>query len=217
MLSDLKDIVTSIAGIITVIVSLLATLGVGFAVGHTVAPPSGSASTPPLTVFHTVTVTVPATNAVNPPTSSSAPGTTNLSALQPVETKGPVGSLTTGSEQIGTQPYPNSVRFICNSSGSTGSGDVVYDVAGFKFLDTTIGIPSDSSTAAGNTMNITFLKDATTQLGSPINVVLGQPQPVRLDLQGATQLEIQCSGTSNITHNAAQMDVALGSATLGSS
>jgi hypothetical protein len=189
-LSDIKDIVTSLVGIVTVVVPAMATLGIGVVVGHVTAiPPPGGVPNPS--------------------------GVTNLSDLKPVETSGNVDGPTTGPQQIGTSTYQYSVRFECGY----GSGNIVYNVAGFNFLNAIIGVPNDAKSPTGNAMNITFLKDSSTaqQLGSPINVAIGQPQFIHLDLQGATQLELHCMPTNNATHQGATMDFALANATIGPS
>lgn len=189
-LSDIKEIVTSLAGIITVVVPALATLGIGVVVGHATATP-------------------PSSGVPNPP------GTTNLSDIKPVQTSGYVGGLKTGPEQIGTTMYQYSVRFNCGY----GPGDIVYNVAGFNFLNAVIGVPNDAKSPPGNTMNITFLKDSSTaqQLGSPINVAIGEPQSVHLDLRGATQLNLRCMPINKVTRQAVGMDLVLGNATIGPS
>ena len=64
-------------------------------------------------------------------------------------------------------------------------------------------------------MTITFFRDGSSQLGGPITVTLDHPQSVHLNLQGASQLEIACSGTSVTNDSSVSMDVVLGNATLG--
>jgi hypothetical protein len=131
----------------------------------------------------------PATLSPSPtPTASPAlpvPGSvTNLSALSPLGTSG-IGSFANGPEQIGSTTYQNSVRFTCFDTTS----DLVYDVAGYKFLNALIGVPSNATNAVGNTMTMTFFKDgATNQMGKPVTVSLDHPHPVHLNLQG-----VECS------------------------
>ncbi|WP_239309568.1 protein kinase [Frankia sp. Cj3] len=149
----------------------------------------------------------------SPATPSNAPqaaGTTNLSSIKPVGTVAVV--VSTGPEQIGTTTYPFSVRLTCSGSYNP---SVTYNVAGYAFLDAVIGVPNDATNAAGNTTALTFVKDGSTQLGSPINIALGQPQRVHLDLQSAQQLVVKCSPTVNATHQVTNMDIAMGNATIG--
>ena len=83
-------------------------------------------------------------------------------------------------------------------------------------MNATIGVPNDAKNAVGNSMTITFLKDGTSQLGTPLTIVVGKPQVVHLALQDAVQLEIQCASKSNQGLGAA-MDAALGDGALASS
>jgi hypothetical protein len=152
----------------------------------------------------------PSSTATVPPATSG----TNLFNLTAVQNIGAY-NLVNGSEQIGTTTYPDSVRFTCASGENVAHTYLVYDVAGFSFLNATIGVPSDATNAAGNTMGITFFKDGTTQqLGKTITIALDQPGQVHLNLDGASQLEIGCAATSTANQQAVQMDVALGNAVL---
>lgn len=203
----------SVYGVITVVASVLATLGIGAAVGHATASPSAT-PTAPITAIRMVTAAT-ATQRVGgsqQPGGPNSGGPTNLSAIKPLQTPN-IENFTTGSTKIGTTTYPNSVRFTCGLYGST--SDVVYDVAGFKFLNAMIGVPADATDAIGDTMAVTFFKNGSTQLDSPLNVNLDHPQAVHLDLQGASQLEIRCLPTDNVSHNVVLMDIALGDATIG--
>ncbi len=158
----------------------------------------------------------PLPNIGSSPSPSSIPQLSriaNLSDLKPVETRGYIGEPTNGPERIGTTTYEYSVRFTCGY----GPGDVIYDVAGFNFLNATIGIPNDTKSPPGNTMIMTFLKDSSTvqQLGSPLEVAIGQPRSIHLDLQSATQLDLHCVPDNKIDHQKYAMDFVLGNATLG--
>ena len=138
----------------------------------------------------------------------SAAGIAYLSAITPVVNNTSGSGLMTGPVQMGTTTYERSVQFSCYS----GLSDVVYNVAGFNFLNTTVGVPNNAAGAAGNAATIVFLKNgSTTQLEPPITDTLGQQQQVHLNLQGAEQLEIQCSTSSG------GMNVALGNAAFGPS
>ncbi len=72
-----------------------------------------------------------------------------------------------------------------------------YNVAGYKFLNAVIGVPSSASNAAGNSMTVTFFKDGSSnQLSTPVTVSLDHPQSVHLNLDGSSQLEIACTSIS---------------------
>jgi hypothetical protein len=174
-----------------------------------IASPTISAS-PTVAASPTATATATAaggTGATSQPSgSSSNPTAVNyLFAMQPIQ-----GNATNGPVQIGTTTYQNSIELSCASYYTQ---SIVYDVAGFKFLTATLGVPNDSPNAAGNSTTITFFKNgSTTQLGPPITAALGQPQKIHLNLQGSDQLEVNCTATSN-----SGMYVALGNAEIGPS
>jgi hypothetical protein len=206
-LGNIKDILTSVYGIIVVVASILATFGVGAVVGHVTA----SSPVPAIAVIKPVTTT--GTGDVNaspqPSIGPSAAGIAYLSAITPIANNTTGSGLMAGPVQVGTTTYERSVQFTCYS----GLSDLVYNVAGFNFLNATVGVPNNAAGAAGNSATIVFLKNgSTTQLGAPITDTLGQQQRVHLNLQGAEQLEIQCS-----TSSSGEMNVALGNATFGPS
>ena len=154
---------------------------------------------------------------VSPPTSAVPPPTigANLFTQDPVQVND--ASVTDGAAQIGNTPYPDSVRFTCNT-GVESATSLVYDVAGFAFLNATLGVPSNATNAAGTTMNITFFKDGSTdQLGKTITVSLDNPVPLHLNLDGASQLAIDCAATHSSTDAPVSMDIASGNAVLASS
>lgn len=172
----------------------------------------------------------PATTAATSPGASTQPGAApstvgatgggvgaqvaDLSALTAVQSSN-ISGPNPGPEQIGATIYQNSVGFTCYSGGPS---YIDYNVAGYKFLNALIGIPSGASNAAGNSMTVTFFKDgSSTQLGSPVTVSLDHPQSVHLNLDGSSQLEIACAAISQTSHSSVSMDGALGNATIGPS
>jgi hypothetical protein len=193
--------------------------------GTPTAAPSTAAATPSPTVAASSTVAASATTAASPTVTATATaaaaggagtgaqpsgiqsnpaGVSYLFAIAPIE-----GNVTPGPVQMGTTDYQSSIKLFCYNSASS----VVYDVAGFKFLNATIGVPNDSPNATGNSTTITFFKNgSTTQLGQPITSALGQQQRIHLNLQGSDQLEVDCTST---TGNG--MYAALGNAEIGPS
>ncbi len=172
----------------------------------------------------------PATTAATSPGASTQPGAApstvgatgggvgaqvaDLSALTAVQSSN-ISGPNPGPEQIGATIYQNSVGFTCYGSSPS---YIDYNVAGYKFLNALIGIPSGASNAAGNSMTVTFFKDgSSTQLGSPVTVSLDHPQSVHLNLDGSSQLEISCAAISQTSHSPVSMDGALGNATIGPS
>jgi cytoskeletal protein RodZ len=138
----------------------------------------------------------------------------DLSALNPVQTGG-ISGPSNGPEQIGATIYQNSVGFTCYNDNPS---YIDYNVAGYKFLNAVIGVPSSASNAAGNSMTVTFFKDGSSnQLSTPVTVSLDHPQSVHLNLDGSSQLEIACTSISATSHSPVSMDGALGNATIGPS
>ncbi len=176
------------------------------------ASPSAAGSSPASSPAASASGAGSSASAIAAPGGAAGAPLADLSALNPVEQNG-IGDLSTGPQQIGPTNYEDSVRFTCYASG-----DVVYDVAGYKYLTTLIGVPSDASNAAGNAMTITFYKDGSaTQLMAPVTVSLDHPQSVHLNLQGSSQLEVACSAINTTNQDSEYMDVAFGNATIGSS
>jgi hypothetical protein len=139
---------------------------------------------------------------------SSAAGKIYLSSLAPLQdNEGTGATVINGPQQIGTTGYPDTVRLTCGTEDDESS--VVYEVAGFKTLQATIGVPSDATNASDNSASIQFLKDGTsTQLAPGITVALDQPQVTTVPLKGASQLGISCTGSNG------DIDIALANATL---
>lgn len=192
----------TLPGILTALAALITAIGGAFLGGTQIAAHPQPA----------VTVTVrsgggslPAqpeasANSTSPETSgnsTSVPaGVIDLSSLTPLNYVG--NAVTAASEQFGTTTYPSSVDITCVTSP-------VYDVAGYKEMDVTVGEPDDASGAAGESVSVQFLKDGTSQLGSA-TVSLDHPVSLHVVLQEASQLKITCNGPGSM--------VTLGDATL---
>ncbi|WP_225095135.1 serine/threonine-protein kinase [Streptomyces sp. CoH27] len=192
--SSLRAVIGSVALVLLVTAGVLIT-----SYAHDLDKTSAgaaTAATPPSAIHSTTTP--PA----DPPSASPTPAQNNsteqnsgtdLSALTPVSADANAdGPFTTGPAHIGTHTYPNSVTFTC---GAGFQSHVVYDVAGYSTLSATVGSPNDADYAVGNSLAVNFFKDsAADQLGPTINVSVGKPQKIHVDLNGASQLEIACSG-----------------------
>jgi hypothetical protein len=139
--------------------------------------------------------------------SSASSGTTYLTQLTALQA-GAYG-VTDGTIQIGASTYPHSVSFPCGETAAEVQS-VTYDVAGFRYLNATVGIPDNSPDTTGGTANVVLHKNGSSaSLGPPISGAVGSGQAVHVDLQGAAQLTISCSG--------AGATIALGDAALSSS
>lgn len=222
-LGTLQAFLGTLQGLITAVTALIVAIG-GTFLGTQLA---GQSQARP-TVFVTVTADASAAtqgtdpSASAPASSVSTPTTdrrTDLSSLTPVQNS--VDGFTTNSpQQVGTTTYSDAIRFSCTNPSNTNNSvltyySLVYDVAGYKTLNATFGVPDDASNAAGNSATIKFYKDGgSTELGQPITIALDSPQRVSLPLQGSSQLEIYCVAANGASTSGDDIDVAIGDATL---
>lgn len=139
---------------------------------------------------------------------------TYLYTLTPVENDydAPISS---GPVVMSNQTYQNSVSIQCYGEAQNAPVEIAYDVDGASFLNATVGIPDDAQNAAGDTLTITFFKNGpSSQLAAPINVSVGQPQNIHLNLDGASQLDFTCAAVNDTTQQGTTLDFALGGAQL---
>jgi hypothetical protein len=100
-----------------------------------------------------------------------------------------------GQQVIAAQPYPNSIAFGCNGNG--GNGDQpgeAYDIAGSSSFTAEVGIADDTQNVTNVIATVTFSNEAGRQLGKPVQVSLGHPVRVTVNVNGVTQLGMTCSG-----------------------
>ena len=130
-----------------------------------------------------------------------------LSDLTPtVDNSGP----NTGQQVIAAQPYAKSVSFYCDG-GSGSEPDLAYDVAGSTTFTAVAGIPDNMQNATDVVATITFSNESGQQVGKPIQVLLGHPVTVKLNISGVTQLGFTCNGRDARTSQAASsFEVTLG-------
>jgi hypothetical protein len=120
----------------------------------------------------------------------------------------------TGQQVISAQPYPNSISFGCaGTEGLNGQPDEAYDVAGSNTFTAEIGLADDTQGVTGVIATVTFSNEAGQQLGNPVEVSLGHPEAVTLNVTGVTQLGLSCIGRDAHTNQAVtSFSVALGNA-----
>lgn len=202
---------------------LIAALAIGGAVAHFVPPGTPVAAKPhdPARSAATKRVTVRAT--VRPQATGGVitaagggPGAAlaDLSQLTPVQAYN-VSGVSDGRVRLGATTYADSVRFDCDSGSRESSGDLDYVVTGYGSMTTTLGIPSDDTSAAGDTMTVSFNNNgAGQQVSGPVTLTPGHPEHLRIRFRQASQLEIACSSVS-ASGAARSMDLALGNAVIG--
>jgi hypothetical protein len=155
-----------------------------------------------------------ATPAVSPsPTTGGPPPITDPSHYLSNKTPTVQNSgLDTGQVVIAANPYVNSITFNCDGPMS-GQPDLAYDVAGSSTFTAVLGIPDNTQYATGLIATITFSNEAGQQIGQQVQVSLGHPANVTLDIQGVTQLGMTCDGRNRQTSQTASgFDVAFGNA-----
>ncbi len=118
----------------------------------------------------------------------------------------------TGQQVIKANLYPKSIAFDCDG-GYGNQPDEAYDVAGSTLFTAVAGIPDNMPDATGAIATITFSNEAGQQVGKPVQVSLGHPVTVKLNIAGITQLGLTCDGRDARTSQAASgFQVALGNA-----
>jgi hypothetical protein len=121
----------------------------------------------------------------------------------------------TGQQVISTQPYPNSISFACaGTEGLNGQPDEAYDVAGSSTFTAEVGLADNTYGVTSVIATLTFSNEAGQQLSKPVEVSLGHPVQVTLNVTGVTQLGLSCVGRDAHTNQAAaaSFSVALGNA-----
>jgi hypothetical protein len=148
---------------------------------------------------------------------ASAPtGGTSLAAggryLSDTNAVNDYGGLQTGQQVILNKQYPKSLLFNCDG-GNGDLPDEVYDVSGTTTFAAEAGIPDNMSNATDVIATVTFTDQSGQRVGSPVQVSLGHPFRVTLNLSGVTQLGMTCVGRdSRSGQTASYFQVALGDA-----
>jgi len=120
--------------------------------------------------------------------------------------------LDTGQVVISANPYVNSITFRCYGQAG-GEPEEAFDVAGSSTFTAEVGIPDDTPDATGLIATITFSNESGQQIGQQVQVSLGHPASVSLDITGVTQLGMTCDGRNRQTSQAASgFQVAFGRA-----
>ena len=154
-----------------------------------------------------------ASTAPAPSNTSGAAATINvahyLSDLNPTVDNSIVN---TGQQVIKAIPYPKSIVFSCNG-GNGNQPDEAYDVAGSTQFTAVVGIPDNTQDVTGVIATVTFSNEAGQQVGKTVQVSLGHPVTVKLNISGVTQLGLTCNGRDARTSQATSgFDIALGNA-----
>jgi len=117
-----------------------------------------------------------------------------------------------GQQVIAAVPYPNSIAFGCYGS-SDGQPGEAYDVAGNTVFTAEVGLADNTEYVTGIIATVVFSNEAGQQLGKPVQVSLGHPKKVTLNISGLTQLGMSCTGRNAQTgETSSGFDIAIGDA-----
>lgn len=104
-----------------------------------------------------------------------------------------------GQQVIAATPYVNTITFGCDGAQS-GQPDEAYDVAGSSTFTAEVGIPDNMQGATDAIATITFSNESEQQIGKTVQVWLGHPASVSMDVTGVTQLGITCDARDRRTN-----------------
>jgi hypothetical protein len=118
-----------------------------------------------------------------------------------------------GQQVIAAVPYVNTITFGCNGAQS-GQPDEGYDVAGSGTFTAVVGIPDNMQGATDAVATITFSNESEQQIGKTVQVWLGHPATVSLNVTGVTQLGVTCDARDRRTdqNEDGNFNVSLGNA-----
>jgi len=214
---------TSVAGIATAIATIMASLtaAFGFVIHHQAtqlqqAHQQVSQQAHQIYVLQSSQTSQPAVSPTPSTTASPdpSPGLTSvadyLSNLSPTVDN---QSVESGQEVIAAVPYPNSIAFGCNGSDG-GQPDEAYDVAGHTVFTAEVGLADNTENVTGVIATVVFSNEAGQEIGKLVQVSLGHPKKVTLNISGITQLGMTCNGRTAQTGQSApySFDVTLGDA-----
>ncbi len=225
-LSRIATAMTSVAGIATAIATIMASvtavLGVAVhsqATQLQLAHQQVSQQAHQIQVLQSSRATQPAAQpaATPQPSVTSSPGTGAglngvahyFSNLTPTVDN---QSVQNGQQVIAAVPYPNSIAFTCDGSYN-GQPAEAYDVAGSTVFTAEVGLADNTDNVTSVIATVVFSNEAGQELGKPVQVSLGHPKKVTLNINGLTQLGITCNGRNAQTGQPVyNFDVALGDA-----
>ncbi|MEU0817102.1 hypothetical protein [Streptomyces mirabilis] len=175
----------------------------------------------------TVTATVTATSTV-----TASPSDTTLSGGEPPtdDPSAPSGSpapgrrtfladlgVVDGGGEANASPatllghsYPKAVRLNCDANGQS----AVYNVSGYKTLQASVGIASDSYNAIGSVGSVSVTSASGNQIGHPVETRSSSVAKLSVDISGQDQVKITCVMTKTGSEGKSYFTTALGDAVL---
>jgi hypothetical protein len=183
---------------------------------------SGDDAKPPAA---TVTVTATATVTATPsettlsggesptddpgdPSGSPAPGRRTFLADLGVVSGG--GEADASPATLLGRSYPKAVRLNCDETGKS----AVYNVSGYKTLQASVGIASDSYNAIGSVGSVSVTSASGNQIGRPVETRSSSVTKLSVDISGQDQVQITCVMTKTGSEGKSYFTTALGDAVL---
>ncbi|MFF3576166.1 hypothetical protein [Streptomyces mirabilis] len=143
----------------------------------------------------TVTATVTATSTV-----TASPSETTLAG----------GSVNASPATLLGRSYPKAVRLNCDEAGKS----AVYNVSGYKTLQASVGIASDSYNAIGSVGSVSLTSASGNPIGRPVETRSSSVTKLSVDISGQDQVKITCVMTKTGSEGMSYFTTALGDAVL---
>lgn len=120
------------------------------------------------------------------------------------------GGYNVGAVSFSSRRYPRSMTFGCSAATSS---YVQWNVAGAARFEATAGIADDTEDAFGAVAELIFYDQDGRQLTpNPVDVSVGHPQKVSLDLHDVVNLRLTCAGRDSKTAKQRYTPASLGDA-----
>ena len=209
-LLDLRQWLTLLVGITVLAIGTGALTGVRILAGE-VAPPAAGAALPAPTTTPPLVPAEPATDEAPSPSDSDSPGPSDT--LDPADTADPTESASQtpapgstkylDSEEVldggydakavslSATRYPRGISFYCDTATNT---HLQWNVAGNSRFNATAGIDDNTRNAYGKVVEFLFYdQDGRRLSAKPVEVSVGHPAKVTLDLTDVVSLRMTCS------------------------
>jgi hypothetical protein len=102
-----------------------------------------------------------------------------------------------GSYAMSGKPYDQSVRKFCGANGN--ASVQTWSTGGYGRLTAVVGIADDDANALGAIARVGIRNQDGTDLITPFDVSLGRHRLIDVDLKGAVQVQITCTGRDSKT------------------
>lgn len=206
ILSRISAGMTSFAGITAAIATIMTstTAVLGVVIHHQAAQlhqAHQTVSVQKQQIHELLTRTAPVAAVTPSPAASAGGGATLGGVAHYLSNMNPTvdnSSLETGQQVIAAQPYVNSISFGCNG-GYGDQPDEAFNVAGNSTFSAVVGIADDSQGATDVIATVTFSNESGQRVGRLVQVSLGHPVKLSLNIGGVTQLGMTCNGRDRRT------------------